>query len=114
MPEMTIFAYFALFIQFIIGVMGLIKPKKTAAWVGIQAINLPGKAEIRAVFGGYLLGGALAGFYLQSPSYCYGLGIAWLFAAFARIVAIFADKAAVKENYAGILIECIIGIFLII
>jgi len=93
----------------IMGLIGLFKPTLMTETVGIQMTTPFAASEIRAVFGGLNLGGAIAALSLADREVFIALGIAWVGVAAARIVSIMMDRTSIKDSIPATLIDCVIA-----
>lgn len=96
------------------GITAIIKPRLIATMVGLIPQGKKGISEIRAVYGGWILG--LAGFaiYNQSVPVYYCLGIGWLGAAFFRLTSFVIDKSYTPKNLRTLIYELVFALLFLI
>ena len=75
-----------------LGITALISPLTIAQLVNIKPDGLTGIAEIRATYGGFFLGLGASALYFNSRIVFIAVAIAWLSAAFGRIVSMNCDR----------------------
>jgi hypothetical protein len=95
------------------GLLALIKPSAAYGFTGLNAVGARGVSEIRAVFGGLLIGLGLAPFFLGGAAYTM-LGIGYLAIAMARTFSILFDKSFAQSNWISLGIEIVLGMILVI
>ncbi len=97
-----------------LGMLGLLRPDVAADIVGISTEGALGRSEVRATYGGLFVGLGAACLWLRSPEAYLVAALAWLGAAFARVVAVGVEREASKENVAGVVVEAGIGGLLLV
>lgn len=95
------------------GLLGLIKPNATYAFIGLTAQGPRGVSEIRAIFGGLFIGLGIAPLFLGETAYLM-LGIGYLAIAAARAFSIVFDKSTDQSNLISLGIEIVLGIILVL
>jgi hypothetical protein len=95
------------------GLLALVKPSATYAFIGLTANGVRGVSEIRAVFGGLFIGLGLAPLFLGENTYRM-LGVGYLAIAVARLFSILYDKSYAQSNLISLAIEIVLGIILVI
>lgn len=100
-------------VTLILGVFGLLAPRKAAALVGVTPLNRVGISEIRATYGGLFIGLGVTTLLLANKSVYSVAAACWLGAALARIISIFADNSHDKKNWGGVFLETSIGTLLL-
>jgi hypothetical protein len=95
------------------GLLALVKPSATYAFIGLSAEGSRGVSEIRSIFGGLFIALGLAPFFLGEAAYQM-LGIAYLGIALARAFSIVFDRSYANSNLISLVIEVIFGVVLIL
>lgn len=95
------------------GLLALVRPSSVYSFTGLNAAGPRGVSEIRAIFGGLLIGLGAAPFFLGGTAYIV-LGIGYLAIAVARAFSIVFDKSYAQSNLISLGIEIVLGIILII
>ena len=95
------------------GLLGLVKPGATYAFIGLTAQGPRGVSEIRSIFGGLFIGLGAAPLFLGETAYLM-LGISYLAIAATRAFSIVFDKSTAQSNLISLGIEIVLGIILII
>lgn len=106
--------YIGAIISIIAGCLGLIWPNHVSRTIGLQIPGLLGRSEVRATYGGLFIGAGLAVVLIANSDAALVLGAAWAGAFVARAVSFVIDKSRAKENVAGLLIEGVMAILLIL
>ena len=97
----------------IIGLVGFFKPKAFTDRLGIRLDGAMAVSEVRTVFGGLNLGGALMALLLHHPLIYMTLGVAWFFGLLARFYSMKADNTSVKESVPGIIVDTTMAVLLL-
>ena len=92
---------------FTIGALGLLKPTFLASLAGVRADRPAGVMELRAVFGGLMLGMVAALVYIGSPVVYLTVGLAWTGATIAKVISFFLDRPPVKDSLQGIISDLV-------
>jgi hypothetical protein len=92
---------------FTIGALGLLKPTFVASLAGVRADRPAGVMELRAVFGGLMLGMVAALVYIGSPIVYLTVGLAWTGAAIAKVISFFLDRPPLKDSLQGIISDLV-------
>jgi len=100
-------------VTLLLGLLGLLAPRRAASMVGIGAADALGRSEVRATYGGVFLGLGAACLLLRSPEAYAVAGAAWMAAATARLVSISIEREASGKNLAGVAVESGIGLMLL-
>ncbi len=95
------------------GLLGLIKPSATYAFIGLTAQGPRGVSEIRSIFGGLFIGLGVAPLFLGQTAFLM-LGIGYLAIAAARAFSIVFDKSTAQSNLISLGIEIFLGIILVV
>ena len=95
------------------GLLALIKPSTVYGFTGLTANGPRGVSEIRAIFGGLLIGLGIAPLFLGSSAYVM-LGIGYLAIAAARAFSIVFDKSTARSNLISLGIELVFGVILVL
>ncbi len=95
------------------GLLAFVKPAATCGFIGLNANGARGVSEIRAIFGGLLIGLGIAPFFLGAAAY-HMLGIGYLAIAVARAFSILFDKSYAQSNIISLVIEIVLGAVLVI
>lgn len=99
-------------VTLVLGILGLVAPRKIANLVGIVPEGMLGLSEVRATYGGIFIGLGVACLLFQQSEVYFAVGLAWLTAAVARTISIFLDRAFSTKNAGGIIVEAGIGLML--
>ena len=96
------------------GLYAIVKPLKVAKLVGVTPNGKRGISEIRATYGGWVLGLAAFTLWSNTPVVFYCLGIGWIGAALLRISSFFVDGSYSKANLRITIYEIIVAVMLLI
>ena len=96
------------------GFLGLIWPKHVSKVIGLQIPGKLGKSEVRATYGGLFIGAGLAVLLIGTSDAALVLGAAWAGAFVARAISFVIDRSRTKENVAGLVIEALMAILLLL
>lgn len=92
-----------------LGALGFFTPARIATAVGIAALGVDGRSEVRATYGGLFFAlGALC-MLAQDATVFAVAGVAWTGAAGGRALSILWDRAAGPRAVAGLAVEGVIG-----
>jgi hypothetical protein len=111
---MNTLGYVGAIISMVAGCLGLVWPKQVSRTIGLQIPGGLGTSEVRATYGGLFVGAGLAVALIASSDAALVLGAAWAGAFIARAVSFVIDKSRTKENIAGLLIEAVMAVLLIL
>ena len=111
---MNTLGYVGAIISMVAGCLGLVWPKQVSRTIGLQIPGRLGTSEVRATYGGLFVGAGLAVALIASSDAALVLGAAWAGAFIARAVSFVIDKSRTKENIAGLLIEAVMAVLLIL
>jgi hypothetical protein len=114
MPEMTWTAYVGASISVAAGLLGLVFPTRVSRVVGVSLPTPLGLSEFRATYGGLFIGAGVAVLAIGTHEAALVLGLAWLGAFAARLLSVAVDKSASRENLAGLVIELVVGLLLVL
>jgi hypothetical protein len=89
----------------LLGVAGLLQPRRVAAEVGLRPEGLLGVSEVRATYGGLFLAAGVAALVLDSSDAARLLAAAWGGAAIARIASTALDGTRCRRNAVGVVVE---------
>jgi len=92
-------------LTFIIGLVGLFKPRMILDHVDIALQSPSAYSEARAVFGGMNLGMAVAAFTLGEPLIFTALGIAWGTLLLARFYSLAVDNIGMRASLPGMIVD---------
>lgn len=95
------------------GLLAFVRPSAVYGFTGLSAEGARGVSEIRAIFGGLLIGLGVAPLFLGATGYTM-LGAAYLAIAAARTFSIFFDRSFAGSNLISLAIEIVLGILLIL
>lgn len=100
----------------VFGIFCFIAPRQVAKLVGWTIEDLKGLIEIRAVYGGFLVGMSAAALLLDTQEAFIVLGGGWLSAGVARFLSLALAKEPIKLNYTSIamVFEIVMGVLLIL
>jgi hypothetical protein len=96
-----------------LGLMSLVAPARGQRFVGLSPSAPEGTGETRATYGGFFLGLELAAgwaWWSGSATPMTVVGIAWLGAAFGRVVSLLVDGHRTRKNLAGVGFEAVVGL----
>ena len=89
----------------LIGVICFFRPQMLMDACGIKMTSNMAISEVRGVFGGMNIGGALAAFMYGSPEVYLVLAMAWTGVAAARFYSIAVDGSTIKESIPPIVLD---------
>jgi hypothetical protein len=95
------------------GLLAFVKPASVYGFTGLRADGSRGVSEIRAIFGGLLIGLGIVPLFLGEAAYQM-LGISYLAIAAARLFSIVVDKSYARSNLISLGIEIVLGAILVI
>lgn len=95
------------------GLLAFLKPDAVYGFTGLKADGVRGVSEIRSIFGGLFLALGIAPLFLGAVAY-QTLGIAYLGIAAARAFSIVTDKSYAQSNLLSLVIEVVLGAFLVL
>jgi len=96
------------------GFWAFFKPYSAAKLVGLKPRDKRGVSDIRSIYGGVNIGlGAFAA-WIQSPEVFQMLGIAYLAAAICRAISLLMDNAFSSMGVRFLIVEIILGLFLML
>ncbi len=96
------------------GILAIVKPYLMAKIVGVFPKGPRGVSELRAVYGGWMLGLGGYAIWSQSESVFYCLGIGWAMAAFFRVISFFVDESYSLRNLRMVLYEVFFAVLFLI
>jgi hypothetical protein len=95
-------------------ISSLFLPHRVGRLIAQELNNPRGIAEFRVVNGGYFAGLSLFALVANHPLVFTALGIGWLGAAAARLLALLLDRPRLEPIYAGLFVfEIVMGLLLI-
>ncbi len=97
-----------------VGVPALFKPGSIVGFTGITSETARAKSEVRAIFGGLLIGLGIAPLILNVPAAYQLVGIAYFAIALARAFSILVDRSYAASNVISLVVEIIFGAILVI
>ena len=112
--EMNATGYVGAIISIVAGCLGLNWPKEVSRAVGLQIPGRLGTSEVRATYGGLFIGAGLAVILIANSDAALVLGAAWAGAFIARAISFVIDNSRTKENMAGLAIEGVMAVLLIL
>ncbi|OGO60884.1 MAG: hypothetical protein A2032_07455 [Chloroflexi bacterium RBG_19FT_COMBO_49_13] len=95
------------------GLLALVKPSAIYGFIGLNATDVRGVSEIRAIFGGLFIALGAAPLFLGSVAYQV-LGIGYLAIAVVRAFSIVFDKSYARSNIISLGTEIVLGVILVI
>lgn len=95
------------------GVLALVKPSATYAFIGLNPNGVRGVSEIRSIFGGLFIALGLAPLFLGAAAFQM-LGIGYLAIAAARALSVVFDKSYAQSNLISLVIEIVFGALLVL
>ena len=96
------------------GILAIIKPYLMAKIVGITPKGPRGVSEIRAIYGGWMLGLGGYAIWSQSESVFYCLGTGWAMAALFRLSSFFIDKSYSPKNLRMVVYEVLFAVLFLV
>jgi len=96
------------------GLLSFIKPDLVFGFTGLKAEGARGISEIRAIFGGLLIGLGIAPFILGGTTSYKVVGFGYLAIALTRAFSIIFDKSYAQSNIISLVIEIVFGVILVI
>jgi len=94
------------------GMLALIKPRSVTGFTGLSADGARGISELRAIFGGLLIGLGVAPLLLNTTEAYRVVGIGYLAIAAARTFSVYYDHSHDQSNLISLAIEWVAGIIL--
>jgi hypothetical protein len=98
----------------LLGLLGLLLPDKTAAFVSISPVGLNGRSEIRATYGGLFTALGATCMVAQAEMVFMAAGVAWLGASVGRAFSALLDRNLDIKNLGGFALEAMIGALLVL
>jgi hypothetical protein len=98
----------------ITGIPSLIKPDWAYSFIGLEAPGVRGVSEMRAIFGGLLIGIGVAPLLLRTPESYKVVGITYLAIAIARAFSIVFDRSFAQSNIISLVVEIVFGVVLML
>jgi hypothetical protein len=95
------------------GLPALFKPESIYGFTEMKVMGARSKSEIRAIFGGMLIGAGIAPFIFGAPAYAM-LGVMYACIAIARAFSIVFDKSYAQSNIISLIVEIIFAAILLI
>lgn len=96
------------------GCLGLAWPEQVSRTIGLHVPGRLGKSEIRATYGGLFIGAGFAVILIASSEAALVLGAGWAGAFVGRAISFVIDGSRSRENVAGLVIEGVTAILLIL
>jgi hypothetical protein len=106
--------YIGAVISIVAGLLGLMWPAHVSRTIGLEIPGRLGMSEVRATYGGLFIGMGIAVVLVASRDAALVLGAAWAGAFVARAISFVIDRSRTKENIAGLLVEGVMAILLIL
>jgi hypothetical protein len=106
-------ALFGSTLSVLAGGVGLFRPDKVAAILGIERPDLLCLVELRAVFGGMLTMLGVSCMVLRDPRAYLVAGLAYVGLASVKVIALVVDKPAPGKVVPGLLVDASIGLLLV-
>ena len=107
-------AYVGAGISVVAGLLGLLFPVQVSQVVGVTLPSRLGLSEFRATYGGLFIGAGAAVLTIGVREAALVLGFAWLGAFVARLLSAAVDRSVSRENVAGLAIELVVGLLLVV
>jgi hypothetical protein len=95
------------------GVLAFVKPSAAYGFTGLNTNGVRGVSEIRSIFGGLFIALGAAPLLLGPVAYQM-LGVGYLAIAAARSFSIVVDKSYAQSNIISLVIECVLGLILVL
>lgn len=111
---MSATAYVGAAISIAAGLLGLLWPRTVSRVIGLHIPGRLGLSEVRATYGGLFIGAGLSVILIGNRDAALVLGAAWAGAFLARTVSFVIDRSHTKENIAGLAIEAVIALLLLL
>lgn len=112
--DVNALGYVGAMISVFAGCLGLIWPQQVSRTIGLQIPGRLGTSEVRATYGGLFIGAGTAVVLIDNSDAALVLGAAWAGAFAARAISFVIDTSRTKENIAGLLIEGVMAVLLIL
>lgn len=113
MNSMILAANIGAIATLLLGMLGLIAPRKAAAFTSIAPLGANGLSELRATYGGLFVALGAQCLLSQSVVVFTVPGVAWSGAAIGRLVSVIIDGNRDRRNLGGMLMELGIGLLLL-
>ncbi|MEY3035345.1 MAG: putative rane protein [Actinomycetota bacterium] len=114
MTFMSWAAYLGAAISVMAGMLGLLFPMRVSRVIGVSLPARLGVSEFRATYGGLFIGAGAAVLVIGSREAALVLGLAWLGAFAARLLSVAVDRSSSRENMAGLVVELVFGLLLVL
>jgi hypothetical protein len=95
------------------GVPALLKPESIYGFTEMKVMGARSKSEIRAIFGGLLIGAGIAPFIFGAPAYAM-LGVIYMCIAIARAFSMVFDKSYAQSNIISLIVEIVFAAILLL
>jgi hypothetical protein len=95
------------------GAVGLFRPDKVAAILGIDRADLLSLVELRGVFGGMLTTLGVSCMVLRQPQVYLVAGLAFVGLALVKVIALVVDKPPPGKVVPGLLADASVGLLLV-
>ncbi len=105
-------ALFGSTLSVLAGGIGLFRPDKVAAILGIERPDLLCLVELRGLFGGMLTALGVSCLVLRDPQAYLVAGLAYAGLAFVKVIALVADRPAPGKVIPGLLVDASVGALL--
>ena len=100
-------------ITLIFGVWAFVKPANFARIVSLTPYKKEGITEMRATYGGWIIGLAIFGLINQTETVFFCIAFAWFGAAIGRFISVVIDRSSFSKGLSLITIELLTGVLLI-
>jgi len=114
MEHATLAANLASLFTLGMGGLGLFAPDKAAAFTRLVPLDIDGRSEIRATYGGLFAALGLCCLAAQADAVFLTAGIAWIGAAAGRLASVVMDRNAGARNLSAVAFEAVIGVPLLL
>ncbi len=94
------------------GVVGLFRPDKIAAILGIEKPDLLCLVELRGLFGGMLTMLGVSCIVLRRPEAYLAAGLGFLGLALVKVIALAVDRPPPRKVVPGLLVDASVGLLL--
>ena len=95
------------------GGVGLFRPDKVAAILGIDRPDLLCLVELRGLFGGMLTALGISCLVMRQPQVYLVAGLAYVGLAFVKVIALVVDKPPPGKVVPGLLVDASVGLLLV-
>ena len=114
MTLLEILKIIAAAVTILVGVVGLIWPRRIQDFIGLKAEGGRGITELRTVLGALFIAIGAIPLILKAPETFLMLGYTYLALAVVRLFSMFFDRSIMSSNVISVITEVVFGVILIL